>query len=56
MITYCLLILSSLGAIGTLTGCGSGYFDRTYPITVTAVSNGIQHSVDVKYHIDQSPQ
>ncbi len=26
--------------------CGSGYFDRTYPITVTAISNGIQHSVE----------
>ncbi len=56
MITYSILILSSLGAIGTLTGCGSGYFDRTYPITVTAVSNGIQHTVSVDFHIDQSPQ
>ncbi len=56
LIIHSLLILSSLGAIGTLTGCGAGYFDRTYPITVTAVSNGIQHSVAVDFHIDQSPQ
>jgi len=56
LIIHSLLILSSLGAIGTLTGCGSGYFDRTYPIVVTANSNGIQHTVNVEYHIDQSPQ
>ncbi|MBB5346151.1 beta strand repeat-containing protein, partial [Tunturibacter empetritectus] len=56
LIIHSLLILSSLGAIGTLTGCGSGYFDRTYPIVVTANSNGIQHTVSVDYHIDQSPQ
>ncbi|WP_433984142.1 MBG domain-containing protein [Tunturiibacter empetritectus] len=56
LIIHSLLILSSLGAIGTLTGCGSGYFDRTYPIVVTANSNGIQHTVSVDYHINQSPQ
>ncbi|WP_183974586.1 beta strand repeat-containing protein, partial [Tunturiibacter gelidoferens] len=56
LIIHSLLILSSLGAIGTLTGCGAGYFDRTYPIVVTANSNGIQHTVNVEYHIDQSPQ
>jgi hypothetical protein len=39
-----------------MTGCGSGYFDHNYPITVTATSNTIQHSVSVDYHIDQSPQ
>jgi hypothetical protein len=39
-----------------MTGCGSGYFDHNYPITVTATSNGIQHTVSVDFHIDQSPQ
>jgi hypothetical protein len=56
LISYSALLLVSLGAIGTMTGCGSGYSDHTYPITVTATSNGIQHSVNVDYHIDQSPQ
>ena len=56
LITYSALLLMSLGAIGTMTGCGAGYFDHTYPITVTATSNGIQHTVSVDYHIDQSPQ
>jgi hypothetical protein len=56
LVTHSLLVLMSLGAIGAITGCGAGYFDRTYPITVTAVSNGIQHSVNVDFHIDQSPQ
>ncbi len=56
IITNSVLLLLSLGAIGTMTGCGSGYFDHTYPITITATSNGIQHSVVVDFHIDQSPQ
>jgi Bacterial Ig-like domain (group 3)/MBG domain (YGX type) len=56
MITYSALLLLSLGVIGTMTGCGAGYFDHNYPITVTATSNGVQHTVSVDYHIDQSPQ
>jgi hypothetical protein len=56
LITYSALLLLSLGAIGSVTGCRSGYFDHNYPITVTAASNGIQHSVSVDFHIDQSPQ
>ncbi|HEX3966888.1 MAG TPA: Ig-like domain repeat protein, partial [Edaphobacter sp.] len=56
LITYSALLLLSLGGIGAMTGCGAGYFDHTYPITVTAVSNGVQHTVSVDYHIDQSPQ
>ncbi len=56
ILTYSALLLMSLGAIGTMTGCGSGYADHTYPITITATSNGIQHTVSVDYHIDQSPQ
>ena len=56
LITYSALLLMSLGAIGSMTGCGAGYFDHNYPITVTATSNGIQHTVSVDYHIDQSPQ
>jgi hypothetical protein len=56
IISYSALLLLSLGALGTMTGCGSGYFDHTYPITITATSNGIQHTVSVDYHIDQSPQ
>jgi hypothetical protein len=56
IITNSVLLLLSLGAIGAMSGCGSGYFDHTYPITITATSNGIQHSVTVDFHIDQSPQ
>ncbi|MCU1251405.1 MAG: hypothetical protein JWQ49_4434, partial [Edaphobacter sp.] len=56
IITNAVLLLASLGAIGTISGCGSGYFDHTYPITITAISNGIQHTVTVDFHIDQSPQ
>jgi hypothetical protein len=56
LITNAVLLLASLGVIGAMSGCGSGYFDHTYPITVTATSNGIQHSVTVDFHIDQSPQ
>jgi hypothetical protein len=56
LVTYSAMLLLSLGAIGSMTGCGAGYFDHNYPITVTAVSNGVQHTVSVDYHIDQSPQ
>jgi len=56
IITNSVLLLLSLGAIGTMSGCGSGYFDHNYPITITATSNGIQHTVTVDFHIDQSPQ
>jgi hypothetical protein len=56
MITNAVLLLASLGVIGAMSGCGSGYFDHNYPITITATSNGIQHSVTVDFHIDQSPQ
>jgi len=56
IITNAVLLLASLGAIGSISGCGSGYFDHTYPITITATSNGIQHTVTVDFHIDQSPQ
>jgi hypothetical protein len=56
MITNAVLLLASLGVIGAMSGCGSGYFDHTYPITITATSNGVQHSVTVDFHIDQSPQ
>jgi hypothetical protein len=56
IITNSVLLLLSLGAIGAMSGCGSGYFDHNYPITITATSNGIQHTVTVDFHIDQSPQ
>jgi hypothetical protein len=56
LVTYSVLLLASLGAIGSMTGCGTGYSEHTYPITVTATSNGIQHTVTVDFHIDQSPQ
>jgi hypothetical protein len=56
LVTYSALLLLSLGGIGAMTGCGSGYFDHTYPITVTATSNGVTHTVSVDFHIDQSPQ
>jgi hypothetical protein len=50
------LVLLSLGAISSLTGCGAGYFDHVYPITVTATSNGVQHTVTVDFHVPTSPQ
>jgi hypothetical protein len=56
IITNSVLLLASLGVIGAMSGCGSGYFDHNYPITITATSNGVQHSVTVDFHIDQSPQ
>ncbi|MDQ2841439.1 MAG: Ig-like domain repeat protein, partial [Acidobacteriota bacterium] len=56
LVSHSLLILLSLGAIGTLTGCGSGYFDHVYPISVTAASGNIQHSANVDFHIDKAPQ
>jgi hypothetical protein len=56
IITNSVLLLASLGVIGAMSGCGSGYFDHTYPITITATSNGVQHTVTVDFHIDQSPQ
>ena len=56
LISYSALLLLSLGAIGSMTGCGSGYFDHTYPITITATSNNVQHTVSVEYQINQSPQ
>ena len=37
-----------LGVIGTPAS--------NYPITIAATSNGIQHTVTVDFHIDQSPQ
>jgi hypothetical protein len=56
MLSHLALVLLSLGAISSLTGCGSGYFDHVYPITITATSNGIQHTVTVDYHIEALPQ
>jgi hypothetical protein len=56
IISNTILILISLGAIGSLSGCGAGYFDHVYPIQITAVSNGIQHSVVVDFHIEKSAQ
>jgi Bacterial Ig-like domain (group 3)/MBG domain (YGX type) len=56
MLSHLALVLLSLGAISSLTGCGSGYFDHVYPITITATSNGVQHTVTVDYHIEASPQ
>jgi hypothetical protein len=56
MLSHLALVLLSLGAISSLTGCGAGYFDHVYPITVTATSNGVQHTVSVDFHIEKSPQ
>jgi hypothetical protein len=56
VLSYILLIALSLGGVGALTGCGSGYADHVYPIAVTAQSGGIQHTVTVNFHIDKSPQ
>ena len=56
MISYIFLVALSLAGIGAMTGCGSGYADHVYPITVTATSGGIQHTVTVDFHIDKSEQ
>lgn len=50
------LLLAALGAAGALTGCGGTYYNNLYPMTVTATSNGIQHTVTVQFQIDQSQQ
>jgi hypothetical protein len=50
------LLLAALGAAGAITGCGGTYYDHVYPMTVTATSNGIQHTVSLQFHIDQSSQ
>src|SRR6202000_1359110 len=52
LITYSALLLLSLGGIGAMTGCGAGYFDQTYPLTVTATRNGVTHTASVDFHID----
>jgi hypothetical protein len=56
VINFMLLAALSLGCVETMTGCGSGYVDHVYPITVTASGGGVQHSVTVNFHINQSSQ
>jgi hypothetical protein len=54
--TIAIVLAASLAGFASLTGCGSGYFDRVYPIVVTATSGGVQHSITVNYHIEKSAQ
>jgi len=56
VINFMLLAALSLGCIETITGCGAGYADHLYPITVTASGGGVQHSVTVNFHINKSSQ
>jgi hypothetical protein len=47
--------LVSLGVATAIGGCGGGYFDQapqTYPITVTATSGALQHSVTVSLTVE----
>ena len=56
-LTMIMIVLAgSLAGFASLSGCGSGYFDRVNPIIVTATSNNAQHSITVNYHIEKSSQ
>lgn len=45
------LLLASLTATVGLTGCGAGYPQDTYHITITATSGAIQHSIDATLNV-----
>jgi uncharacterized repeat protein (TIGR01451 family) len=52
-ITFCILILASLGALTALSGCGGGFAlpgsnGKTYSITVTGTSDAEQQSTTVQ--------
>jgi hypothetical protein len=49
----CLLLLAGMATATLLTGCGSsgGFFAQapaSYPLTITATSAGLQHTISVK--------
>jgi hypothetical protein len=47
--------LASFGVAAAISGCGGGFFDQapqTYPITVTATSGALQHSVTVSLTVE----
>jgi len=46
-----LVLFASLAATAGLSGCGAGYAQDTYHITITATSGAIQHSVDATLNV-----
>jgi hypothetical protein len=48
--------VTMLVASTALSGCGSGYFASRIPITITAESGGINHSITVQANILQTAQ
>jgi hypothetical protein len=51
-----LLLLMSLGAVISLSGCGSGYNADAFPLTVTATSGVVQHSLQMTLQMEAGPQ
>jgi sugar lactone lactonase YvrE len=51
-----LVLIASLASSFGLGGCGTGYADSLYPLTITANSGGIVHSAKIVVHILHTPQ
>jgi hypothetical protein len=49
-------VVLALGLLSSVSGCGTGYAARSFPLTVTATSAGIQHSVAIVLNMEAGPQ
>ena len=57
MMARCAMVmLSFFLTVGFLTGCGSGYADHVYPVTINATDGVTTHSLPIELHIQASPQ